>query len=276
MKALREVIVTSNAKSQLHRLAIKPVRYLKAHFASLEASLYRLAIKSARYLKARFASLESGFYGKLSYQSNLMTTLPYSKRKIQIGVADNVGKLIYLDGLLGYEGHSTSLWGQMCRKADLILDIGAQVGIYSILAADIATNAQVHAFEPLPENYSILSSNIESSGYKDRIHAHQMALSNASGETQMVVRGASGSTLEQNFWLDTPSLNQITVQVDTLDSWLKRSLISISALSLLKVDVETHEPNVLNGAKDVISAGSAMLCEVLGTFTEHQLNFSFR
>lgn len=128
--------------------------------------LYRLAIKSARYLKNRFATLEYGLYDRLSYPSKLTTTLPNSRRKIRIDAAGEIGKLIYLDGLLGYEGHSVSLWGQLCRKADLILDIGAQVGLYSIVAADIAANAQVHAFEPLPENYSILLRNIESSGFK--------------------------------------------------------------------------------------------------------------
>jgi hypothetical protein len=88
----------------------------------------------------------------------------------------------------------------------------------------------------------------------------------------MIIKGSSGSTLEQNFWLDTPTLNQITIPVDTLDLWLERTAIPITSRSLIKLDVETHEPAVLEGARKALAAGSAILCEVLGTFTEHQLS----
>lgn len=234
--------------------------------------MYRLAIKSARYLKEQCASLESLLYTRLSYQSELVTRLPYTNRKIKLHAAGDISKAIYLDGLLGYEGSSTSLWGKLCRRADLILDIGAHIGTYSLIAADSAAGIPIHAFEPLPENFALLSENIEASGYKDYISAHTIALSNMNGETNMVVRGSSGSTLEQSFWLDAPQLNQIKVAVQTLDFWLDQSTLSITSSSLIKLDVETHEPRVLEGAYKAIGAGPAMLCEVLGTFTEEQLN----
>jgi hypothetical protein len=87
----------------------------------------------------------------------------------------------------------------------------------------------------------------------------------------MVDKGSNGSTFEQDFWLDTPSLHKISIPVNTLDLWLEQSAISISSHSLIKIDVETHEPKVFHGAEKSLAAGPAVLCEVLGTFTEQRL-----
>jgi len=241
-------------------------------FLHIKSIAIRLAIKISHWLYEEFGLIETGLYKKLPYQSQVHITLPFSKRKVQLSAAGEISKVIYTNGLLGYEGLSTYLWSKLCKQADLILDIGAHIGLYSILAADTMTDVPIHAFEPLPDIFLILSRNIECSGYKSAICAHPFALSNITGMTKMVIKGSSGSTLEQNFWQDTPTLSQTTIKVDTLDSWMNHAGILVTSKSLIKIDVETHEPAVFDGGKQALAAGPTILCEVLGTFTEHRLS----
>lgn len=65
------------------------------------------------------------------------------------------------------------------------------------------------------------------------------------------------------------------VEVSGVDEWLRKYNVRLTQKSVIKIDVETHEPEVFRGAKGTLEIGPAVFCEVLATFTEQELNALF-
>lgn len=239
-------------------------------------NIYNRAIRSsidiARHGARRFDRLELSLEGKLRIPPLMPVRLPVSGREVMLELRGEMGRKIYIDGLSGYESTTTPLWGSCCKKADIVIDVGAHIGLFSLIAADANSSSKIISFEPLPDNFVSLCSNIERGSYKDRISPYQIGMSNQSGIMDMLIKGSSGSTLETDFWEDSESLKRIGVSVTTLDMWLLEHSIEVTENSLVKIDVETHEPEVLAGAKQTLAKRPVIFCEVLATFVEQELN----
>ena len=236
------------------------------------ARLLRLSIQAVRGQIARLSSLEARLHAALPYVDEASVVLPGSKRLLKLKVGGGLGKTIFLDGLLGYEAPTTRLWWELCKHADVILDVGSHIGPFAILAADANPACHVYAFEPLPVNYSLLCANIQASGMQTRITPSALAISDHTGPARLLVKGSSGSTLADDFWVDSAELLQIEVQAPTLENWLRSNKLALTPRSSVKLDVETHEPSVLRGAQTALAQGPAIFCEVLATFVETELS----
>src|SRR5262245_11213846 len=70
----------------------------------------------------------------------------------------------------------TIAWISSFGKDHVLLDIGANVGMYTISAA-VARGTTVYAFEPESQNYALLNRNIHDNGVSDRVFAFCAALS---------------------------------------------------------------------------------------------------
>lgn len=124
------------------------------------------------------------------------------------------------------------------------LDIGAHAGLYSLHAATVP-GVQVVAFEPGATAFGWLSTNIRENGLDDRVTAVRAAVSDVAGRsfltarrgaTNRLVNGAGAEDVE-----DVPTV--------PVDDYVNEG---IGRVGLMKVDVEGHEPAVLNGAADTI------------------------
>jgi FkbM family methyltransferase len=135
------------------------------------------------------------------------------------------------------------------RPEDLFLDIGANVGTYTVLAGKVV-GARVLAFEPHPTTADWLEANIRHNEIEDRATVHRVALSDHDG---------AGALTEG---LDT--MNRVVavgegreVKLQTLDS-----LIAGQSPAMLKIDVEGHEPEVLAGAAATLANPSLLAIEI--------------
>lgn len=87
---------------------------------------------------------------------------------------------IFWSGLTGgWEKVSMGLWIQLCQKSKCIFDVGANTGIYALVAKTVNPNAPVHAFEPVRRVKEKLDHNIKLNGFD--IVANEVALSNYNG-----------------------------------------------------------------------------------------------
>jgi hypothetical protein len=65
-----------------------------------------------------------------------------------------------------YEKYETALFKRLVKKGMVVVDIGANIGYYTLLAAHlVGDKGKVFAFEPDPNNYDLLCKNIEVNGY---------------------------------------------------------------------------------------------------------------
>lgn len=80
--------------------------------------------------------------------------------------------------------------GDLIDRPIHVLDIGAHVGTFSTHLASIHPSATVDCFEPAPDTYEFLTSNVAVNGNTDRIRTHQKALAGETGFATLDLQGA--------------------------------------------------------------------------------------
>lgn len=144
-----------------------------------------------------------------------------------------------------WEKRSVRIWEKLCRQANVILDIGANTGVYALIAQTVRPQSEVHTFEPLPKMFDKLKANIELNGYP--IHTHALAISDNDGDAllyDLPVDYIRQASLNPDS-LSSANLESTTVKTRRLDTFCAET--DISTIDLMKVDVETHEPEVFEG-----------------------------
>ncbi len=144
------------------------------------------------------------------------------------------------------------------RSKDLFLDIGANIGSYTIIAGKVV-GAKVIGFEPIPETYRALLNQVALNTIESNVTAHNKGVSNKPGEIYFTSDlGAMNHAIAES---DKDQDGGVKVDTVALDD-----VIDIDRKTVLKIDVEGFELNVLQGAKSVLSNGQilAIIIEING------------
>lgn len=147
-----------------------------------------------------------------------------------------------------YEPMSLALWSLMARKAEVVLDIGTHTGVYSIAASLANDKAKVVSFEPYWLNLSRLAANFRANGLSIE-NIFPGAVSDKEGAATFNVQSTLGyhSSGGKIGTASDPGIFQVqTIQLDTLYGQQKFSV------SLVKIDVEGHESNVLRSMTNIL------------------------
>lgn len=163
------------------------------------------------------------------------------------------------------EGESAELivFRTLAKQAKTILDIGANIGVFGLAVAVDNPQAAVHAFEPLPDNVSVLRDLIAINGCKN-LTAHDIALSDQEGKATFYVPrnrlcNVRDGSLVAGFRDD---VDEVPVKLVTLDKFAADN--GLTKIDLMKIDVESAEALVLGGARGILKRDRpAMICEVL-------------
>ncbi|MDD2665847.1 MAG: FkbM family methyltransferase [Methanocellales archaeon] len=138
-----------------------------------------------------------------------------------------------------YEPLISSLFCSMLEEGMVVLDIGASLGYYTLLAAKrVGDKGEVIAFEPDPVAFCGLLENIRINGWKN-VRAFQFAVSDSNGERKM-----GNLTAHKSFAIKNNTIGIITVNTISLDSFL---------------DVDGAELEVINGMKKILAKGKAKI-----------------
>ncbi len=177
-------------------------------------------------------------------------------------LSSDVTNKILLQGFAGYENGTPSFFVDRCRKAQVVLDIGANVGYYSILAALSNPDAEVIAFEPVPQLYDRLVRNVELNQLGSRIKAMNLAVSDRCDEIPLYVPN-NGVLCESSILAGfRPDSMQLRAEATTVDTFLQAH--GVGSVDLIKIDVEGAEHLVFKGMwKTLERMQSDIICEVL-------------
>lgn len=137
----------------------------------------------------------------------------------------------------------------MLRPGTTFADVGANVGLWSANAArlaDVHPGLSVLAFEPNPDTFIRLSATLR---HHDCVTAHNTALSNKAETLSMVPGAVSGvfGVYKSHFQIPTEA---VSIPAVPLDGYL----VGHSDI-VIKIDVEGHELEVLEGAQDALTSG---------------------
>lgn len=141
--------------------------------------------------------------------------------------------------------YEARVWQRYLHENDLFVDVGANVGIYSVLAAE--RGAKVVAIEPDPETSKQLRTNLARNDYHAEVH--RVVVSNSVGDVSFTVNQGTMNGIV--FDEDVP---QHILPCSTLDE-----LIGERSVAGIKIDVEGAERLVVEGAKGLLARGVGML-----------------
>jgi FkbM family methyltransferase len=166
----------------------------------------------------------------------------------------------------GLHEHNDMLFAiHFLREEDLFIDVGANVGVYTVLAA-AHCGAQVISFEPIPETHSNLKRNVLVNDIHERVLLINKA---AAGEEKSVyftsTLDAGNHALYQE---DSIQGQRIKIDCTTLD------LVTSRIPNLIKIDVEGFETEVIEGAKKILSGHElkAIIIELNGSGKRYGYN----
>ena len=140
-------------------------------------------------------------------------------------------------------------------------DVGANVGLYTWDVRKACPNRKILAFEPDPENIKLLEKTLRGANLQN-VEICKCALSNQLAEVSFFqdnLTSATGCVAGKDKpWIEqylNGSANEIRVKTETLDSILRKDRTP----SLIKIDVEGHEVEVLQGARNTIREAKPMM-----------------
>ena len=128
----------------------------------------------------------------------------------------------------------------LASKKNVFVDVGSNVGIFSLIGSQVFKN--VHSFEPMKQNFLNLQNNIKINNIKN-IKTYNCALGSKSEYGQIVLNkyNSGGSKVKK-----ITKKNENSIKIFNLDK------LKIKNVSLIKIDVEGSELDVLKGSKNTI------------------------
>jgi FkbM family methyltransferase len=143
-----------------------------------------------------------------------------------------------------YEQETTELFSDCVETGMSILDIGAHVGYYSLLAAKLAgPTGKVISFEPDPDNYSLLLRNIEENGYTN-ITAVNQGITSTTGVGTLILSGLDNGR-HSIYHHGLPEKGSVSISTTSVDDYF--GALGWPTVDLIKMDVEGAELEVLLG-----------------------------
>lgn len=149
----------------------------------------------------------------------------------------------------GYEKDYVLSMIKNISAEDIFLDIGASVGLVSILAGFKVTKGLVISIEPDPENYDLLIKNYRLNKLKNYI-AFPFAAGDFKGTMQLYTNGSNG--LSPSLQKVNGIENCINIDVEQIDNLVFTGHIPIP--TILKIDIEGAELLALRGMKNLLTS----------------------
>ncbi len=173
--------------------------------------------------------------------------------------------LIFKDGMDGrradvavglFEFQEMAFVLHALREEELFVDIGANIGIYTVLAAGGGTSCL--SLEPVPDTFRQLRANLRQNNLEGRVDALNKGVGAASDTLRFTVSEGANNHVST----DGTDEETVPVPVESVDSLLA----DCSSPTILKIDVEGWEGAVLQGAEETLSQDAPLaliieLCE---------------
>lgn len=197
----------------------------------------RLADLVRRKLAARGGVVEVN-----DFDSDLTMTLDLS---------EHIGSQIFWRG--AYSPGPLAAFDRLLNPDSVVLDIGANIGEFTLFAAKRARGGAVHAFEPVKETFARLTANVRANHF-DNVVLNRLALGSVSGVATVVGGDLNwdDGTVNRGVPSVTPGATGIgeKVSIATLDGYLAAA--GVARVDVVKIDIEGGELEAFRGAPKML------------------------
>ena len=152
-----------------------------------------------------------------------------------------------------WEKKITNIFQAYIKKDWIVVDVGTYIGLHTLTMSKLANT--VYSFEPQPLIHQCLKNTLEKQKIEN-VKLHHVALSNNLGMTNIHTNNNGDASLEGI--RDTKFSMSFPVNTNTLDSY------NIDKINLIKIDVEGHEWEMIEGASNSIIKNKPII--ILETF----------
>lgn len=219
----------------------------------------------------------SKFYSDLKFNGQFKVEIPNIGTFKLWHHGGTIENETFWNGLFNtWESDTGWIWIELCKFSNTIFDIGANTGIYSIVAKSVNPTSKLYAFEPSMHTFNKLEMNNSINNFD--VLCEQIALSNSNGSQVFYDSFDSNQTsasLSADMYKNRPAynveINEYSVQTMTIANYVKDK--AIPKIDLIKIDVEMHEPEVIEGLGSyLLEYKPIVVIEVLSEKVAEKLN----
>lgn len=146
---------------------------------------------------------------------------------------------------------------QMVQEGMTVVDVGAHIGIYSLLASSrVGPSGHVFSFEPTPAIYELLRENIGRTAYRGHVSLYPNAVTERHGE-RVAFAVSADSTRDSSLFFDAKADRQTIIEVETVA--LDRVIPKDLRVDVVKIDAEGAEGAVIRGMQRILEDNSDIL-----------------
>jgi FkbM family methyltransferase len=171
--------------------------------------------------------------------------------KLKSSPNDDFYQMWAVGELDAWELETLSVWRSLCIGAEVVVDVGAYVGAYGLVAAMEGGAKQVWSFEPNPEAQRVSEENFALNQVS--VDIFPVALGSSNGRARLYTpreRTLSSSSNLASFSNVGDWVSDQSVEIRTLDSFLQAGMNK--RIKAIKIDVEGYELEVLRGSSKIL------------------------
>ncbi len=151
-----------------------------------------------------------------------------------------------------YEEFETEIIMKDVKQGDIVLDIGANIGYYTLIFARlVGEKGKVYAFEPDPVNFALLKRNVEINGY-DNVVLIEKAVSDRSGKIRLFL--CEENKGDHRIYNSGDHRDVIDVEGVSVDDYFEKK----QHIDFIKMDIQGAEGLVLQGMEYILKSNKAV------------------
>ena len=154
---------------------------------------------------------------------------------------------------------------EMCKEynidIEVIYDIGANVGIYTIHFAKTFNNSKIYSFEPVKNTFEILKKNINNFNYSSRIFAYNRGIS-INNKYEKKILSIPLDRESENIGLYSLKIKDEFKKDSILAKFRPLTKFNLPNPDFIKIDVEGSEEEIINNNKKIFSSAKILMVEI--------------
>ena len=151
---------------------------------------------------------------------------------------------------------------EFIKNNSIIIDAGANIGVFSLFALHLSPDSKIYAFEPTTKIFNIFQKTIAENNLFNHIHLFNIALGDEDKKVMLMksqeglevgnIIADSNALIKERFFVGSEEISMMT-----LDKFVQKN--NIKKVDFIKIDTEGYEKQIIAGAKEVIKEFSPVI-----------------